>query len=371
MKLDWKTCLRVGVSLFVLYLAIHYWPSVSGFLSLILSAALPLMIGAAIAYCINIPMDHYEALFRRVLKGERGQKLVRPVSLVLALVSVVAIVVLVVWLVLPQLVECVRLIAAEVPGFIQRLLVLADEYHVLSEDVIETLSNIDWQSRMGEIVKAVTSGVGSMMDVVVTAVTGVFSGIVTGFLALIFALYLLAGKERLSGQLKAISRRYLPQRWYDGGVYVLGIFNTCFRRYIVGQCTEAVILGSLCALGMLLLQLPYATMIGALVAFTALIPVAGAYIGAVVGAFMILTVSPMKALIFLIFLVVLQQLEGNLIYPRVVGSSLGLPGIWVLAAVTVGGGVMGIVGMLLGVPMAAAIYRLLRNDVRRGQENPS
>ena len=136
------------------------------------------------------------------------------------------------------------------------------------------------------------------------------------------------------------------------------VLNQSFHSFIVGQCTEAVILGLLCMGGMLLLRLPYAAMIGCLVGFTALIPIAGAYIGAVVGAFMIFTVSPVKAVIFIVFLVALQQLEGNLIYPRVVGSSIGLPGVWVLAAVTVGGGVLGIGGMLLGVPIAAAIYQL-------------
>ena len=144
--------------------------------------------------------------------------------------------------------------------------------------------------------------------------------------------------------------------------------NDCFHSYIVGQCTEAVILGLLCTFGMLIFRLPYATMIGALIAFTALIPIAGAYIGAFVGAFMIIMVSPFKALIFLIFIVILQQIEGNLIYPKVVGSSIGLPGIWVLAAVTVGGGIMGIMGMLLGVPLAACVYRLLREDVNRVSE---
>ena len=150
--------------------------------------------------------------------------------------------------------------------------------------------------------------------------------------------------------------------------YVLEVVNDCFHRYIVGQCIEAVIIGSLCALGMAILRLPYATMVGALVAFTALIPVAGAYIGAAVGAFMILTVDPVKAVVFLIFLVILQQFEGNVIYPKVVGSSMGLPGIWVLAAVTVGGGMMGIAGMLLGVPLAAAAYRILRDDVVNGEQ---
>ena len=138
-----------------------------------------------------------------------------------------------------------------------------------------------------------------------------------------------------------------------------------FRRFLVGQCTEAVILGLLCMAGMLLFRFPYATMVGALIGFTALIPVAGAYIGAGVGAFMIFTVSPVKALLFLVFIVVLQQLEGNLIYPKVVGSSIGLPGIWVLAAVTVGGGILGIFGMLLAVPLAAACYQMVREDVRK------
>jgi predicted PurR-regulated permease PerM len=155
-----------------------------------------------------------------------------------------------------------------------------------------------------------------------------------------------------------------PQH-YEKLMYVLAVLNNSFHRYITGQCIEAVILGSLCAAGMLILRLPYPTMIGALMAFTALIPVAGAYIGAGIGAFMIVMVSPVKALIFLIFIVVLQQVEGNIIYPKVVGSSLGLPGIWVLASVIIGGGIMGVAGMLLGVPLAAAAYTLLRNELNK------
>jgi len=143
------------------------------------------------------------------------------------------------------------------------------------------------------------------------------------------------------------------------------VLNETFHKFIVGQCTEAVILGVLCTLGMLIFRLPYATMIGALVAFTSLIPIAGAYIGAGVGAFMIMTVSPMSALGFLIFLVILQQIEGNIIYPKVVGTSIGLPGLWVLASITVGGGLAGITGMLLGVPLTAALYRVLRERLRK------
>lgn len=205
------------------------------------------------------------------------------------------------------------------------------------------------------------------MDVVVNVVSRVFSGIVTGLLAIIFSLYLLIGKDKLSSQCERVMKRYMKKTWYEKTVYVLRILNDCFGKYIVGQCTEAVILGLLCTLGMLIFRFPYATMIGALIAFTALIPVAGAYIGGAIGAFMVLTVSPVKAVLFVVFLVILQQIEGNLIYPRVVGSSIGLPGIWVLAAVTVGGGVMGIFGMLLGVPIAAAIYRMLRDDINKAE----
>lgn len=203
------------------------------------------------------------------------------------------------------------------------------------------------------------------MGVAAGIVSSVFSTTVTVVVGFIFALYLLAGKEKIGGQMTLLFRKYLPAKLVDKIFYVLHVFDGCFHSFIVGQCTEAVVLGVLCMAGMFLLRLPYAAMIGCLIGFTALIPVAGAYIGAVVGAVMIVTVSPVKAIIFIVFLVVLQQLEGNLIYPKVVGSSIGLPGIWVLAAVTVGGGVMGIGGMLLGVPTAAALYRLLQNDVRK------
>ena len=158
---------------------------------------------------------------------------------------------------------------------------------------------------------------------------------------------------------------YLKPAWNEKIRYVVGVFDGSFHSFIVGQCIEAVVLGVLCIIGMTLLRFPYAMMIGTLIGFTALIPVAGAYIGAGVGAFMILTVSPIKALLFLVFIVVLQQLEGNLIYPKVVGKSIGLPGIWVLAAVTVGGGVMGIPGMLIGVPAVAAVYQLVKQDLNR------
>jgi predicted PurR-regulated permease PerM len=165
-------------------------------------------------------------------------------------------------------------------------------------------------------------------------------------------------------------KKFIPEKWYEKTTHVIGVLNESFRKYIIGQCTEALILGTLCTIGMLILRIPYASMIGALVGVTALVPIAGAYIGALVGGFIILTESPIKALVFIIFIVVLQQIEGNIIYPKVVGFSIGLPGIWVLAAITIGGGIFGIYGMLIAVPLAATVYKLLKEHVNRAPLNP-
>jgi len=192
------------------------------------------------------------------------------------------------------------------------------------------------------------------------------STVATVFMSVMFAIYMLLGKERHLSQTNRMFDAYiapgdsLGERKFRGA---LSLLNENFKKFIIGQCTEAVILGCLCVLGMLILRLPYATTVGTLMAFTALIPIAGAYIGAIVGTLLILPIAPIKALIFLIFIIVLQQIEGNLIYPKVVGNSIGLPGLWVLAAVTIGGGLFGIPGMFLGVPLVAAVYRMLREHI--------
>ena len=367
MKITWKDCLKLGVTVFAAYLCINYWKVGMAILGAILSAAMPLFIGAIVAYPVNILMARYEKLYFPDSKKPLVAKSRRPVCMLLAFVTLVAIVVLVVLLVVPQLGSCFRVILDSFPGFMEKTIDLVDSWGILTEETLGYLEGIDWASRIGQLVELVTSGIGNVVEVLISAVSSVFSWLVTGLLSLIFSIYLLSAKETLAAQLGRLMDRWLPGRMHGTVSYVVGVLDDCFHRYIVGQCTEAVILGCLCALGMWLLRIPYAAMVGTLTAFTALIPVAGAYIGAGVGAFMILTVDPMKALIFLIFIVVLQQLEGNLIYPKVVGSSMGLPGIWVLAAVTVGGGILGIGGMLLGVPLAAAAYRIIRDDVIRSE----
>ena len=365
MKLRWRDCFKAGVSIFALYLAVYYWQTAADLVDNLVGASLPLIIGGVVAYLVNILMANYERRWKDNPKKPGLVKLRRPVCMLLAFLTLIAIVALVFGLIIPQLVDCVGLIIAELPDFIADAIDLAEQWKLFSPEVLASLESIDWNAQIGKLVGVVTSGLGDVVSVLFSAVSSVFSFLVTTLLSLIFSIYLLSGKEELACQVDRLVKRYVGNRLYGKLVYFLHTLDDCFHRYIVGQCLEALILGGLCVIGMWILRMPYALMVGALVAFTALIPVAGAYIGAGVGAFMILTVDPVKALIFLVFIVVLQQLEGNLIYPRVVGSSMGLPGIWVLAAVTIGGSLAGIVGMLLGVPLAATLYRIVRDDVRK------
>ena len=226
-------------------------------------------------------------------------------------------------------------------------------------------ADIDWKNMMEKAVNILLTGAGGIFNSVVLVFSKVIGTAARFMIGSIFAVYLLSSKEKLASQGDRIMRAYLPDRVRNTVCYALKTLHEVFTSFIVGQCMEAVIIGTLCALGMTLLRFPYAVMTGAVVGVTALIPVVGAYIGAAVGAFMVFTVNPIQAVGFIIFLVLLQQLEGNLIYPRVVGSSIGLPGMWVLAAVTIGGGVLGVGGMLLGVPLAAAAYRFLGDSVHK------
>ncbi len=365
MKPEWKTCFRIGVCVFLLYLCIHYWPQASVMLTALFKAAVPLIAGCAVAFVVNILMGRYERFFfaksnKKVIVSAR-----RPVCLVLAYLTVIALLALVIGLVVPQLVSCVKLIIAVLPGALDKCVNYLQTLEFMPKSIGELLDSIDWKSRLGEIASLLGNGVGGVMGTVIQTVSAVLSGVFSALVSFMFSIYLLLGKEQLSRRCKRVMKHYMRESAYDKSIYVAGVLNDCFRRYIIGQCTEAVILGTLCIIGMLILRLPYATMIGALVAFTALIPIVGAFIGAGVGAFMILTVSPVKAVIFVIFIVLLQQVEGTLIYPRVVGSSIGLPALWVLAAVTLGGGVLGISGMLIAVPITAALWRILRDDLNR------
>lgn len=365
MKREWSSVFRLGVCAFFLYLAILYWPSIAHLLVALFHSAAPLAVGCIIAYLLNILTSLYEKHYFVKSKHPVIMKSRRPLCIVAAIITLIAIVVFVITLVVPQMIDCVQLLVADLQTLLADLPAQLERSGILSEDWLADLSETNWQDKIGKAIGLLTNGLGDAMNTVLAVVSSVLSGIITAFMSIIFALYLLMGKERLAGQFNSLTVRYMKASWREKAHHIMTVMDGCFRRYIIGQCTEAVILGALCILGMLILRLPHAAMIGTLIGFTALIPIAGAYIGAGVGAFMIFMVSPVQTVVFLIFIVVLQQLEGNLIYPKVVGTSIGLPAIWVFAAVTVGGGIMGILGMLLAVPITATFYQLLREDIHK------
>lgn len=366
----WKAYLKLGLLIFTIYLAIHYWPSISGVIKGFFSAGTPIVIGLVIAYIINILMSFYEKHYFPKSNKKFILKSRRPVCLTGAIVTLSGIVTVILWLVATQLVDCITILISKLPGTVDFIVSKLNDFDFVPENLLNQVTSIDWASKIGDLTKPLTTGIGSVMNIAVSAVTTTVSGISSAVIGFIFALYLLLDKNNLTSRVKRLTKAYIPQKFICKISHITQITNDCFHRFIVGQCTEAVILGVLCLAGMLILRIPYAAMISALIAFTALIPIVGAFIGAGVGAFLILTESPVKALVFLIFIIVLQQIEGNLIYPKVVGSSMGLPGIWVLAAVTVGGGVLGIGGMIIGVPAMAVIYKLVKESlVKKEKEN--
>lgn len=369
MNLSWKTCLRAGITIVAIYLACTYWHTLAHVAGVALGAASPLLLGAAIAYVANILMSFYERNFFPKSRKSAVKKLRRPLCMALAFVTVGAMLVWLISTVLPELAKGVEMIVAALPPALSRAYAWLDEEFQVGELLRELNltfpgTDFDWKKTITEAVSFVMTGVGGVVGVAASAVTSVVSAVVTVFLALVFAIYLMAGKEKLAAQCQRVSSTFFGEKFTDRALYVLRVLNDSFHAFIVGQCTEALILGAMCFLGMMIFGFSNALTISMMVGFTALIPIAGAYIAGIAGAFMLLVESPLSALLFVIYLVVLQQIEGNLVFPRVVGSSIGLPGVWVLAAVTIGGGMLGIPGMLIGVPLASTLYRLLDRSTR-------
>ena len=365
MDIKRKTMVTAALLILALFLCIHYWDAAAGLLVLAFKAASPLFLGCAMAYCVNILMSFYERHYFPRSKKPLLKKSARPVCLLCALLTVAAIIAGVIGLVLPELTECVRIIISQVPRAVEELAAFLYSTGIFSEETLVFLQDIDWRGVLEWCFGVLTRGVSDAVTIAAGVVSSVISTLLTVFIALVFSINLLLRRDKLKAQANRLLDTYVCPKWSSKLRYLLSVLNTSFHSYLVGQCTEAVILGLLCALGMLIFRFPYAVMTGVVVGVTALVPVAGAYIGGAVGFLLILTVSPIKAILFVVYLVILQQLEGNLIYPRVVGSSIGLPGIWVLAAVTVGGGIMGIPGMLIGVPLASAVYQLIKADLDR------
>ena len=331
----------------------------------------PLFAGAALAFVLNVPMS---ALERRLFphKGEKkGKKkgvspaLARAASLLLTFLLLALIVLLLVLVVVPQLVESVSSLGGYVAAAAGRFVTWAEEQFAAYPEITNRLENlsINWAELAKNLWDFLTTGVGSVVSTTISATMRVFSAISAGFISFIFAIYLLLQKEKLGLQCRKALYAVLPKRGADETVRVCSLSHKVFSSFITGQCVEAVILGAMFFISMTILRMPYALLVGCLIAVTALIPIVGAFIGCIVGAFLLLMVSPMQALVFVALFLILQQVEGNLIYPHVVGSSVGLPSIWVLAAVSVGGSLMGIAGMLVFIPLTSVLYTLFRKFV--------
>ena len=327
----------------------------------------PFILGGAIVFVINVPMSFLEKkIFENVKKENKAvRKLARPVSLLLTIVLVVGVIALVMIGVIPQLTKTMGSLMINITDFIPQIKIWIRDFFHDNREIMKLVDQVqfnpDQAIRWG--ISLLGNGAGNMLNTTVSAVGSVVSGLATFFIAFSFACYVLFQKEKLHVQVRKVLFAFLPKQKADAFLKVCSLTYRTFANFLTGQCLEAVILGCMFVVTLSILRMPYALLIGVLIAFTALIPIFGAFIGCAVGSFLIFMVSPKQAIIFIIVFLVLQQIEGNLIYPHVVGESVGLPSIWVLAAVTIGGNLMGIVGMLVFIPLLSVVYTIFRKVV--------
>ena len=321
----------------------------------------PLIIGFCLAFILNRPCQFFFRLYNRGL----NKAVARPLAVLTAYLALIIIIAAIFSFVLPKLVESIQTFVMNLSGYISNAQNSINHLLDYLNLDIEQLDLSKLNTTLQGLFSKALNFLSNLGPQLVEFTTGLVSILVTGVLALVFSIYMLSGRDKLLGQCRRLLKAYVPAKVVSPLSDVVDLTAATFTKFITGQCIEACILGSLCSLGMLFIQPDYAPLIGVTVGASALIPVAGAYIGAIVSAILLLMVSPLKALIFVVFLVILQQVEGNVIYPRVVGTSLGLPGIWVLAAVTVGGSLLGLPGVLVAVPIASVLYTLLRRDIHK------
>ena len=336
---------------------------VLGLLAAAVNMAAPFILGAAIAFVLNVPMRRIESSLSHVLK--KGSRLLRPVSMALSILLVAGVLFLVMFVVAPQLVRTLLGLQSSIPVFFGEVRQWLEQLFAENPQILTNMEQIqiDWQQLFNDSLKFLKNGAGSMLDTTFSAAISIVNGMSTFLIGFIFSIYILLQKENLIRQIKKLLAAFLPERTVEGIVMIAALTSRTFSNFFTGQCMEAVILGSMFFIVLVVLRLPYALLIGVLIAFTALIPVFGAFIGWAVGAFLMLIISPMDALLFSVVFFTLQQIEGNMIYPHVVGNSVGLPSIWVLVAVTLGGSMMGVVGMLIFIPLCSVLYTLLRDTV--------
>ena len=368
-KKNIKRILLLVACSIILYWALNNLSTLGKLLGSFFSLFSPLLIGAGIAYVMNLLLKAIERLWDMALKKAPELwrvKLKRPICLTATILLFLGIIFAIFFILIPRLEEAGSTLIANVPGYItqiqnwwESLVDFAAEHGVT---LPELSMNVEDATKF--ISKILSSDSSNVVNTTIDITTSILGALVNILLALVFSVYMLAQKETLISQSRRLLLAALPRKAGQRTMHILKLTNNAFSSFVTGQVTEAFILGSLCCIGMLILRLPYALPVSVIISFTSLIPIFGAWIGAATGAFLIVFVSPIKALTFLIFLLILQQVEGNLIYPKVVGKSVGLPGLWVLAAVTIGGGIFGMLGMLLGVPICSVIYALVQDFIR-------
>ena len=352
----------VVLCIFVYWL-LHETERVTAFLGGVVNLLSPFVIGAALAFILNVPMRSIE---RFLLQGVQKLSIRRAIAILLTIVIILLVIAVVVVLLVPQVDATVQSLVGELPAFFERTEIAVGEFLENNPEAMEWLNantdleNFDWMS----IVQKVATIAGNSVTVILNSAISVFgsivSAIVTAIIAIVFAIYSLSRKEVLARQGRRLLYSFLPERISDEIIRIMRLTNSTFSNFISGQCLEACILGCMFAIAMAIFGMPYIPLVSVLVAVTALVPLVGAFVGCIFGALFILVDSPLLALWFVVLFLVLQQIEGNLIYPKVVGTSIGLPGMWVLLAVTIGADTMGVGGMLVMIPLASVLYALLR-----------
>lgn len=361
-----KRDIKKNIILIITYIALIIFVLVNfekilSILGYIINIFSPFIFGAIVAFVLNVLVNFIERKLFGKVKKKTWLKIRRPLSITISVVLVIFIIVFIMNLLIPQLKNSVSLFTDSLPTYKEDIINIMNKFN-LEETTIKKAS--DYLDNFGKVITDYIKGNSKDVITVTTEVaTSLIAIISKAVIAIVFAIYIIAQKETLKRQFNKLMSAYLKPRTVNRINKYASMANTTFSNFVTGQCLEALIFGSLCFLGMLILRLPYATTIAVLLGFTALIPVFGAFIGTFLGAFLILMISPIKAIIFVVFILVLQQIEGNLIYPKVVGKSVGLPGIWVLLSVTIGASVGGILGMLIATPLCSLLYILLRQAV--------
>lgn len=365
-KKNMKNIMLLIVFAVLLYVCVQKINSVAEGFMFVVGILIPFVAGGIMAFILNVPMSAIERrLFGALKQHKRARRAARPVSLVLAILLVVGIILVVMLVLIPEMGRTFASISVNIERALhdlQKWGIQTFQDNKQMEEWIQTLE-FNWDSIIQTAIDFLKNGAGSVLNSTFTVARTVISYLVNFFIGFVFACYILLQKEKLSRQIKKVLYAFLPEKAVQKTLDVASLSYRTFSSFVTGQCLEAVILGTMFFVVMSIFQFPYALLIGVVIAFTALIPIFGAFIGCVIGAFLILVVNPMKALMFIILFLVLQQIEGNLIYPHVVGGSVGLPSIWVLLAVTVGGSLMGVLGMLIFIPLFSVLYALFREFV--------